>query len=518
MKTTSALCCICILLLTTLAYAQSTSDFDPAPMRKQAAQLLEQGRLLESVDLYHQIASQSDDPKERASALVRAADMLALFLDNAPLAQEFYEQAMALSPRGNALENAYFNSGMLFFEEGAYIKAEERFTQFLSLFPHSGRSDTAVYMLERARAEAKAGALPHPAPTPTPAPPVLGPEPIVRVLLERTQGAVAVRFPYGAKLEGGAALAPGNYVFSAASDGVVFDNTTMGRRIVLTPVEGDFEVNEVVYPGRLVLQEEKGRLLVINQTPLDRYLPGVVAGEMPLSFHPEALKAQAVAARSYALYLMSKNKNRAYDLSAGSGAQVYTGSGAGAVRALRAVEETRGESLLYNGAPILAYYHSHSGGMLEDDANVWTGDFPYFQVQEDMISNRVKPMVWSYRATRTQLAQALRKSGFSVGEVTGLSVAEKSLSGRVVRFRVQTPTRSVLVKADTLRRALGASKMKSTLCTVRKEGGAFVFEGRGYGHGVGMSQWGAEGMARNGASYTNILKKYYPGCSLKGMY
>ncbi|MDY7001913.1 MAG: SpoIID/LytB domain-containing protein, partial [Thermodesulfobacteriota bacterium] len=261
-----------------------------------------------------------------------------------------------------------------------------------------------------------------------------------------------------------------------------------------------------------------GQILAVNQLPLDKYLLGVVPKEMSPSWDQEALRSQAVAARSYAYFLLLKSTDKPYDVSATTASQVYGGADVGNKATAGAVAATRGRVLFYGGKPALAYFHAHSGGVLEDDKQVWTADLPYFEVKDDAVSQKFKPVDWECSIPAGSVADALQRSGFSGGRVTGLSIDTVSDSGRMATVRVDAGENPIVLKSNALRIMLGPTKMRSTLCTVKKKGDVFYFKGKGYGHGVGLSQWGAQAMAVQGKICPEILAHYYPGTELKKIY
>jgi stage II sporulation protein D len=225
-----------------------------------------------------------------------------------------------------------------------------------------------------------------------------------------------------------------------------------------------------------------------------------------------------VAARTYALYLSSKSEDKPYDVAATTASQVYGGAEAATRKTDQAVARTAGQVLVFKDKPVLSYFHSHSGGMLEDPAKVWTTGMPYYTIKNDQISQQFHPVDWSARISASDVRKALVKNGFHVGPVRDMRIIESSPSGRWTKVRITTDSGDVDVKGNSLRIWLGAGAIKSTLGTISRHGEEFVFKGQGFGHGVGLSQWGAQGMARAGRSYQEILIHYYPGTTIAKIY
>ena len=242
--------------------------------------------------------------------------------------------------------------------------------------------------------------------------------------------------------------------------------------------------------------------LALLETELEEYVAGVVAAEMPAAFPEEALKAQAVAARTYQLRQMQAAGSDAvlYDVG-----QAYLsveeqkekwGENYGfyAAKIRRAVRETAGEILVYEGEPILAAFHAQSGGRTEDAAHVWAEALPYLK-SVDSSGDKMAPgheteAVFSAAEVAETLGSAdltiLRRT--EAGYVAEVQAGENLLSGRQVR------------------EALG---LRSANFTIEKEGGTLRFTTYGYGHGAGMSQYGAAFLAEEGKDYREILAHYY---------
>lgn len=267
--------------------------------------------------------------------------------------------------------------------------------------------------------------------------------------------------------------------------------------------------------------EERIRVLVraepetVEELSLEEYVAGVVSGEMPASFPTEALKAQAVAARSYALTrkIEAQAAGRRWDIGAGVLAQVFHG-GAPKPPARAAVEATAGEVLTLGMEPVEAYFHAVCGGTTEAGLAALGRDLPYLAPVECGKCNGAPGARWMVRVEARALAAA---AGLG-GAATAARVAARTGTGRAAQVEVTAGARRATVAAAELRRALGYAKLPSLAFDVRLDGGAFVFAGRGQGHGAGLCQWGAAAMAREGKGYREILLHYYPGTEVVRMY
>jgi stage II sporulation protein D len=253
----------------------------------------------------------------------------------------------------------------------------------------------------------------------------------------------------------------------------------------------------------------------VSELRLEDYVAGVVSGEMPASFPAEALKAQAVAARSYALTrkIDAQVANRTWDIASGVVAQVYR-RGKPSASARTAVDATAGEVLVSGNEPVEAYFHATCGGTTEAGLPALGRDLPYLTAVECGRCGKAPGARW-----RRELdAEALGRAAGLGRAATGARVVSRSASGRVEKVEVAAGARRATVLATDLRRALGYSRLPSLAFELAPSGGGVVADGRGQGHGAGLCQWGAAAMAREGKGYREILLHYYPGAEIVRMY
>jgi stage II sporulation protein D len=268
--------------------------------------------------------------------------------------------------------------------------------------------------------------------------------------------------------------------------------------------------------GTLEARRAGRSVLLVNELPLEDYVAGTVGREAHRGWHPEALKAHAVVTRTYALHERARNARDAFHLRGDTGGQVYGGLDAESPEVLAAARATRGEYLSFEGRPILAVHHSAAGGTTASAEEVWGRRVPYL-VSVEVEGEEASPdAYWRAAFPSTTLRRALAPAGVRVGRVREVRVAERSTSGRASRLRIRGDAGEAEIAARELRRVLGERVIRSTLFDVRVAPGGFVFVGSGYGHGVGMSQWGAQAMARRGTGYRGILAAFYPGTELVG--
>ena len=336
----------------------------------------------------------------------------------------------------------------------------------------------------------------------------------VRVLLgEGQRVVVSATSPFGVwNLQGQVAQVPGPIALNlqASGGGVSMGGRSLGSWVGIMPQGGFVRFAGRSYRGRIRVINDGGRLLVVNEVGLEDYLKGVLPGEVPASFPVEALKAQAVSARTYALAHLGSHKY--YDLCATAQCQVYKGANAETPVHNQAVEATRGLVLGYGGKPIDAVYHADSGGRTASAGEAWGRDLPYLAVREDPFTIS-RP--WSVTVTPERLAQAMAALGAGIGPAGKIEAVKYSPSGRIARLRVTGSGGTRILEGNQLTRIMSALGLPSTQARFSGSG-PWVFSGRGNGHGVGMSQWGARGFAMAGWNFASILAYYYPGAQISG--
>ena len=307
------------------------------------------------------------------------------------------------------------------------------------------------------------------------------------------------------------------------------------------------------YRGRLRVVPLGDRLQAVNYIGLENYLPSVVGSEMPAQWPLAALRAQAIAARTYAM--AQRRPGQLFDLQATVASQMYKGIEAETTSTRQAVAQTNGQVLLYRGRLIDAVFHSCSGGSTENSGEIWNRQLPYLTSVPDF--DQVSPVRnWS----KSFEPQELRRAFVEIDGVTAIEPLVTSTSGRIRQARVTGPGGQLVVSGAELRRRLGlrSTLVRFQLLAPARDGvetataepapaprpsSGFRFRlpppppplppvaglsgsvqpaaaptlmaiGHGFGHGVGMSQWGAYGMALRGKSHAEILRHYYQGAEL----
>ena len=273
-------------------------------------------------------------------------------------------------------------------------------------------------------------------------------------------------------------------------------------------------VNGKRYRGILECQPEAKGMLVINKLPLEEYLVGLINCEISSQWPMESVKAQAVIARSYALYQKNARRSALYDLESSVMDQVYQGSDIEDSRAGRGVEETAGEVLTFDGNIIQAFYHSNCGGHTEAAANVWGYPLPYLQGVDCKYCATAPSFRWEQTIPLKKIENQLRAAGFNAAGLKGILPGMRNGSGRISELTLLTSAGKITVPAPKFRMAIGSTIIKSTNFEVTTADETASFSGIGYGHGVGLCQWGAKQRAVDGFDYREILAYYYPGVRL----
>lgn len=344
-------------------------------------------------------------------------------------------------------------------------------------------------------------------------------------------------------------------------DGVPVFSFSSEKEIAMSNSDNTFTIEGSSYRGQVILKSDGSKMSAINYVDMDQYLKGVVGREMSSSWEIEALKAQAVVARNYATMSMSKHSSSGFNICATTHCQVYGGMKAEASTIDLAVDATKGELIYYNGQIAQAYYSSSSGGKTENNENVWgSAAIPYLRGVEDPYSIGYPNDNWTVELTAAEIKGALANRGVNVGEIVDVKITKTSDMGRAIELTVLGTKGTKVFSKDGIRSSIAPESLKSTLFTVEKTSGGvsslvnnvatlhlptdmntelfsaytnlnnvlpksystgntgadkYVINGHGWGHGIGMSQYGAKDMAKKGFDYEAILKYYFTGIEIR---
>ncbi len=294
-----------------------------------------------------------------------------------------------------------------------------------------------------------------------------------------------------------------------------YDSVSLDSKKLKAPIRFVSENPGLEYKGRklrgeILLQPDKsGSALVINRVPLEEYLYAVVPSEVPAAWPTEALKAQSICSRTYAVREMLNKREAAYDVEATVNSQAYAGMDKENHRTTQAVRDTEGVLAVYDEDPIHMFFHSNGGGRTETPDQVWGGKrLPYLESVPSKFDEAGDNFVWKEILSQERLDNFL--SSLGLGSIQSVQVLSRTPSGRVDLLEVIGKQGTAKIKGKEFRNLLGSS-VKSLRFGIKREHEGFLIKGMGAGHGVGLSQWGSFGMAKQNYSYADIIRYYYQG-------
>lgn len=258
-----------------------------------------------------------------------------------------------------------------------------------------------------------------------------------------------------------------------------------------------------------IIRTEKKRLLAVNHINIEDYLKGVLFHEVSHWWPVEVLKAQAIAARTYAVYRMSVCTDKDFDLTSDIYSQVYGGKGSERGRTNKAVNLTRGKVLTYKGEIFPAYYHATCAGHTEDASNLWSIDLPPLKGLRCSFCKLSPHYRWKRKISIAEAQKRLSAAGYNVNGLKEIKPSGKTSSGRIKDIDIIS-NKKLSMAANDFRLLMDPNLIRSTNFNVKRKRDYFYFEGRGWGHGVGMCQWGAFLLAVRRYKAEHILKFYYP--------
>ncbi len=276
-------------------------------------------------------------------------------------------------------------------------------------------------------------------------------------------------------------------------------------QLFVEPQNGGYVwINDRWYRGKVQVVAVNGQLVAIDIVDLEHYLYSVLGAEMSATFPSEALKAQAVAARTYALYRSQSARKKLFDVDNTEASQVYKGLSTEANTTQAAVKATSGQVMTYKGKLILAAFHSASGGHTENVEDIWSNALPYLRgVPDDDLGT--PGYEWTKTFSLAQLSESL-----NIPNITAITPERTTQFGSVLSLKATGDNEQTLTR-EGIRSKL---KLRSLRFTITSTPEGFIFNGRGNGHAIGLSQWGAYNMAQKGVKYSSILAHYYQGVNL----
>jgi len=473
-----------------------------------ASYLIDVGKYMQALENYETAIELTSIRKTKLDALLGKAMLLYTFLDAPDEAIKVYRYIKANFPE--AKELAYFREGFLLYTLNRTKEAKAVLKEYLKKYP-SGRfrfqAEAILEMIEKIIKK------------PVPKPPIKRIRPKVRVRICKSVRELMLNSYDGSAVCVKGRVCANTMRIRLKRGVIILNNSKISEKSILfesdMPIEVCCRKKRKRLRGKILVKQKKDGLLVINLVDIEDYLLSVVPSESYSTWPIETLKAQAVCARTYAYYQYLHRKDREYDLVDDEGDQAYKGVSIETKRTTKAVRETQGLVLVYNNRPILAMYTANSGGTTADAGAVFDLYKPYLIAKPDPASLKGKMAKWERSFTASQIQNALLRIGLRVNGIINIKPAQRGPSGRIIKVYVISKSRTYMLRTrTTLKRAL---RLPEILFTIEKKDTMFIFKGRGWGHGVGYSQWGSAYLGKT-KDFKEILGFYYPKTYIKKMW
>lgn len=281
---------------------------------------------------------------------------------------------------------------------------------------------------------------------------------------------------------------------------------------------GFLSINSRNFRGKLrFVKINQLTFCVVNYLDLEDYIKGVLYHEISHLWPAEVIKAQAIAVRSFALSQIKQKKDKDFDLTNDVFSQMYGGRTSERWRTNKAIEDTKGEILTFNGQALPAYYHATCAGFTEDANLVWGVDLAPLKGVACSFCKNSPHWRWTATVSLKGLEKKLKAAGFKVSNIKTIEVDQRLSSGRVGKLNIIFSSGSINVSGKQLREIIGPNTLRSTNFKAKIKGNSVLFDGFGWGHGVGLCQWGAYFMAKKGFTHQEILQHYYPAAEIEKM-
>ncbi|WP_419783416.1 SpoIID/LytB domain-containing protein [Maridesulfovibrio sp.] len=486
-----------------------------------ASYLIDIGKYFEALEQYDTAIDYSPVAKTRVHAMFGKAMVLSTFLDAPEKAADLYRMVGRNYP--DYADTALYRLGFLYYQMNRYDRANAVFRQYLRYFP-KGKfkfQAEAVISSMKAKEEQKPEVKPDEKPDQK-IPEKIGKEPALRVCLSRKVKSMTVISGSGKDKICTDELGCGRkYKVGMSGNKLTLDGKVVSATRIKFKSKGALKVSygseSKKVRGTIDVSIRKGKLLILNLVEIEDYLRSVVPAESYASWPAETLKAQAVAARTYAYYQKLHRTHLFYDVYADTYDQMYAGVDREDKRTDKAVKQTRGHVLLYKDKPILSQYTANSGGFTADAKAIFGAGKAYLIAHKDPASLKGKMASWTKKYSKSEIETKLKKVGISVPGIRSITALEKGPSGRIVKVRIKYKSGSRDLRTRTTLGSSRVLKLPDILLRIDKKGDYYTFKGRGWGHGVGYSQWGAAELGKS-KKYDHILKFYYPGSSIKRLW
>ena len=293
---------------------------------------------------------------------------------------------------------------------------------------------------------------------------------------------------------------------------------TTSRLLIKAASPQPIVINGRFFNGDInLIKKDNGSLLVINRIDLEDYVKGILYHESSHYWPLEALQAQAVVSRTYAVYQMRENKLKDFDVTSDIYSQVYGGKTSERFRTNEAVDNTRGQVITHNNKIIPAYFHATCGGHTEDASLLWNIDIAVLKGVICVFCKDSPHFKWHNTLPIGEIEKKLSDRGYNIKNIQAINILSKDKSGRIADLNIVTLEKNIKISAKDFRNIIGPNLIRSTNFQLNLVDEDAVFQGLGWGHGVGLCQWGAYFMAKQGYAYKDILKYYYPGTDVSSI-
>jgi stage II sporulation protein D len=307
-----------------------------------------------------------------------------------------------------------------------------------------------------------------------------------------------------------------NTTVTVYTDGILFGNIKCNtNKLFIKPYYPEsITINGRIFRGDIQLIKDNMNLSVINHIDLEDYVKGISVRETSHYWPIDSLEAEVIVFRTFALYKMQENSKKDFDLTSDVYSQVYSGRAAERYRINKAVDETKGLVLTYQGKIFPAFYHATCAGYTEDAALLWNINIPPLKGVSCNFCQDSPHFKWHNVLSQEEVKDVLVKGGLRIESIKDILIIGRDKSGRITDLKIVNDKKDMKISAKDFRNTLGPNLIKSTNFQVRVIDHDIVFEGFGWGHGVGLCQWGAYFMAKQGYTYKQILEYYYPGAQV----
>jgi stage II sporulation protein D len=281
---------------------------------------------------------------------------------------------------------------------------------------------------------------------------------------------------------------------------------------------GFVQLNKSKYSGKLILvPKDNDRFSILEEIGIEEYLPGVIEGEMPIMWNDDALQAQVIAIRTYAIYKRKIKSNALYHINKLDLA--YKGSYMNQTKTKEIVDKTRGTVMVYDWKLFPGYFHSTCGGHTEDINLVFNlKSIPPLSGVECGYCNNSKYYHWKKKLGRNEIQNKLNATKSKVKRIRNITTEQIGPGGHCSTIKIDHAGGTKRVNANDFRLIIGPNNLRSTSFSIKSSGSSFIFEGSGWGHGVGLCQYGTQNMAKSGFRWYDILRHYYPEIDLVKIY